>query len=100
MPLTVVSNVNPIKITGTTATDTAILVNASGDPRLVHIKFVRWYSPDTAGDKCHITNGMGQTIIKMEAEADDDTQMWPIYCTYDGIRCDDMDSGELYIHIV
>ena len=95
MPLTVDNDVNPIKVTGTTTTDTEILPH-----QLVHIKFIRWYKPATDGDLCHVTNANGQTIMKMNAEADDDTQMWPIYCSFYGIRCNDMDSGELYIHIV
>ena len=93
MPLTVVNTINPIKVTGTTSADTEILEH------LAHVKFIRWYKPTTAGHVCHITDGARNTIIKMNAEGDNDTQMWPIFTTYDGIRCDDMDSGELYIHI-
>ena len=95
MPLTVTNTVNPIKITGTTSADTEIL----GDSVLAHVKFIRWYKPTTAGHLCHVTDGNRRTIIKMNAEGANDTQMWPIYNSYFGIRCDDMDSGELYIHI-
>ena len=94
MPLTVVNTVEPIKITGTTSADTEILP----DNVIVHIRFIRWYNPATSGDLCHITDGQGVTIIKMRADVDNDTQMWPIFKTYSGIRSDDMDSGELYIH--
>lgn len=95
MPLTVINTIEPIKVTGTTDADTEIL----GDNRLAHIKFIRWYNPTSSGDLCHLTDESGNTIIKMRADANNDTQMWPIFKTYSGIRCDDMDSGELYIHI-
>jgi hypothetical protein len=94
--LTVNASVNPIKITGTTATDQEIL---SSDKGITHVKFIRWYNPSSAGHFCHVTDGSGNTIVKMNAEAANDTQMWPIYSSYFGIRCDDLDSGELYIHI-
>ena len=94
MPLTIDKTIEPIKVTGTTAADTEILANTV----LAHIKFIRWYNPTTSGHLCHITDGSGVTIIKMRADKDNDTQMWPIFRTYSGIRCDDMDSGELYIH--
>lgn len=94
MPLTVVNTINPIKVTGTTSSDTEVFPD-----QLVHIKFIRWYLPTTSGHLCHLTNTIGDTIIKMNAEADNDTQMWPIYTSHKGIRCDDMDSGELYIYI-
>ena len=94
MALTVDSAVNPIKVTGTTAADDEIL--AAGN--IVFIKFIRWYNPSTDGHLCHITDKDGNTIIKMNAEAANDTQMWPIYDKFDGIRSDDLDSGEVYIH--
>lgn len=95
MPLTVVNSVNPIKVTGTTAADTEIL----GDGVLAHVKYIRWYKPTTAGHLCNVTDGARNTIMKMNAEGANDTQQWPIYTTYEGLRCDDLDSGELYIHI-
>ncbi|MCK5604836.1 hypothetical protein KAR91_23300 [Candidatus Pacearchaeota archaeon] len=96
MPLSILNNINPIKVTGTTSDDTEILATTV----LAHIKFIRWYKPSTDGHLCNVTDGQGNTIMKMNAEAADDTQMWPIYTSFYGIRCDDMDSGELYIHIV
>jgi len=93
MPLTVDRTIQPIKVTGATDADTEI----TSDDTFIH--FIRWYNPTTAGDLCHITDGNGNTIIKMRADVDNDTQTWPIYNAYKGIRCDDMDSGELYIHI-
>lgn len=95
MALTVDTTIQPIKITGTTAADTEIFSKDQG----VFIQFIRWYKPTTIGHLCHITDGLGNTIMKMNATAVNDTQMWPVYNGYHGIRCDDMDSGELYIHI-
>ena len=93
--LTVDRTIEPIKVTGTAATDTKIVPKGTH----VFIRFIRWYKPTTSGHLCHITDANTNTIIKMNATSANDTQMWPIYNTYDGIRCDDMDSGELYIHI-
>ena len=95
MALTVVNTKEPIKVTGTTAADTEILPTTL----FVFVRFIRWYKPTTLNHLCHITDGDGTTIIKMNATAANDTQMWPIFKAYHGIRCDDMDSGELYIHI-
>ena len=95
MPLTVNKTIQPIKVTGATDADTEILPKTS----YVFIQFIRWYKPTTTGHLSHITDGDGNTIIKMNAISADDSQMWPIYGGYDGIRCDDLDSGELYIHI-
>lgn len=94
MALTVDHTIEPIKVTGTTNADTEILPVAD----LVHIRFVRWYNPTTTGHLCHVTDGHGNTIIHMRADKNNDTQMWPIFKSYNGIRCDDMDSGTLYIH--
>ena len=87
--------IQPIKVTGTTDADTEILAKT----KHVFIQFIRWYKPTTSGHLCHITDGDGNTIMKMNATSANDTQMWPVYNGYNGIRCDDMDSGELYIYI-
>lgn len=89
------NTIEPVKITGAIAADTEIF--ASNVP--VGVKFVRWYNPTTEGHLCNITDGEGNTVIKMRADKANDTQMWPIFKTYHGLRCDDLDSGELYIHI-
>ena len=94
MALTVDTTIEPIKVTGTTATNEEIVAKG----KLVFITWIRWYNPTSSGDLCHVMDGESKTIMKMNATADNDTQMWPLFKLYDGIRCDDMDSGELYIY--
>ena len=95
MALTVDRAVNPIKVTGTTSADQEIVPSGT----LVFVRFVYWYNPTTDGHKAHITDKDGNTIIKMIAEDANDSQVWPVYIKYDGIRSDDVDSGEIYIYI-
>jgi len=94
MSLTSDTNGTPIKVTGTTNSDTEIVP----ETKLIYVKYVYWYNPTTTGHLCHITDGQGRSIIKMRAETDGDTQMWPIGSSFYGLRCDDMDSGTLYIY--
>lgn len=93
MSLTVDKNGSPIIVTGTTDADTEIL-SKSG---IVHIEHIYWYNPTTNGHLCHITDGDGRTILPMYAAANV-SQYFEINHSYYGIRCDDMDSGTLYIH--
>ena len=93
MSLTVDDDGTPIIVTGTATADTEIRED------ITYIKYVYWYNPTSTGHLCNITDGVGRSIIKMRAECDGDTQMWPIGLTVKGIRCDDMDSGTLYIYI-
>jgi len=94
MTLTADTNCTPIRITGTTSTDTQIIPKG----QLIYVKYVYWYNPTTTGHLCHLTDGSGKSIIKMRAETDGDTQMWPLGIKFDGLRIDDMDSGTLYIY--
>lgn len=94
MPLTVDNDFSPIKVTGTTATDTVILTKTIG---VIKIKFVYWYNITTAGDLCLLTDENGNEIIPMRCEIGGESQMWPIYTAYKSIHCSDMDSGTLYI---
>jgi hypothetical protein len=41
----------------------------------------------------------GNEIFEMNAVIANDSQMWPIYKYVDGIHCDDMDSGTLYLYL-
>ncbi len=93
MALTVVNTTNPIKVTGTTATDTEIL------GMQVFIKFIKWYKPTSIGDLCHITDEDGNTIAKLYCDKADVSQIEPIFLLVDHIHCDDLDSGEVYIYI-
>lgn len=92
MPLTVDAEHNPIKVTGDTATDTKILDD------IVFIKFVYWYGPTTIDHLLALKDKNGVDIIPMKCEVAKESQMWPIWSTFHGIRCDDMDSGTLYIY--
>jgi len=93
-PFTVYADGNPIRITGVTGSSEEIVA------RFIHkVKFIRWYNPATSGDLCAIQDGAGCEIISMNAEANNDTQHWPLDIGVDGLYCDDLDSGELYIYI-
>jgi hypothetical protein len=93
MALTVTNTVNPIKVTGDTAVDTEILGKSAA------IKFIKWYNPTTTGHLCHITDGEGVTISKMYCDTAHVTQIDPVFTWVNGVKCDDLDSGELYIYI-
>lgn len=93
MALTVVNTINPIKVTGDTAADTVILA------RRAFIKFIKWYKPTTVGHLCHITDSEGVTIAKLYCDTANVTQIDPLFISVNGINCDDLDSGELYLYI-
>ena len=93
MALTIVNTINPIKVTGTTSTDTVIL------DRMASVKFIKWYKPTTIGHICHITDSENVTIAKFYCDTADVSQIDPLFILVNGINCDDMDSGELYIYI-
>ena len=93
MALTVDATRNPIKVTGTTAVDEEIFSN------IVFIKFVYWYNPTNVNHLLVLKDKEGADIIPMKCEVANESQMWPLWTTWHGIRCDDMDSGTLYIYI-
>jgi len=80
-----------IKVTGTTATSQKI-TNA-----LIYIPHVYWYAPTTAGHLCNLVGKNGEPIITMKCESDGISQQWMIDMAIEGIYCDDMDSGTLFI---
>lgn len=84
-----------IKVTGTTAADQELV--AGGE--VVGLKFVYWYNPTSAGHLCNLVDSNGVEIIPMRANSANDTQMWPIFRYVDGIHCDNMDSGTLYLYL-
>lgn len=94
MALTVENkNVNRIKVTGTTSTDQEIV--AGGDT--VGLKFIYWYNPTKTGHLCNLVDSNGVEIFPMRAAFAGDSQQWAIFEYVNGIHCDDMDSGTLYI---
>ena len=94
MALTTVSNeANPIKCTGTASADEEI---KSG---LTFINFVYWYNPTTAGHLLSLIDQNGNDIVVARCETDGESQLLPVGVKADGLHCDDMDSGTLYIYI-
>ncbi len=84
---------NPIVVTGTTNTDDEVL------DRPVFIKFVYWYNPTTAGHLVSLKDGNGKAIVPLYCDTENQSQWVPIFTRFDAIRCDDMDSGAIYIYI-
>ena len=94
MALTTVENtINPIKCTGTASADEEIL----GRP--AYIKFIYWYNPSTEGHLLALKDPSGEDIVVARCEADNESQWLPVFTRFNGIHCDDMDSGTLYIYI-
>ena len=91
MALTVLANIKPYKITGTTAASQKIT------DLLCYVKFIHWYDVTTGGDLLSITDKEGNEVVKLKAEKDNDTITHPVLQEMAGIYCDDMDSGTLYI---
>lgn len=92
MALTVDATRNPIKVTGTTAADQEIY----GNP--IYIKFIHWLKPTTVGHLLTLKDGSGNDIGSFYCDTVDESQIHPIFSKFDSIRCDDMDSGTLYIY--
>jgi len=98
MAITVVNKSgSPIVVTGTTNTNDEIYASSGGVG--IFIKWVYWYNPTAVGHLCSLKTRDGKTIIPLKAEAIGESQMWPVWGTFDNIYCDDMDSGTLYIYI-
>jgi len=91
MPLTTDKTVNPIKVTGTTSSDTEVF----GEP--IFVKFLYWYKPTTAGHLLALKTKTGSDIAPLRCEVDDESQIIPIFTEFKNIHIDDMDSGALYI---
>lgn len=93
MGLTIVSDTNPIKVTGDTTARELILAG----PAL--IRFVRWYKPTSIGDLIELKDSNGDDIIILRCEKASQTQTEPVFLNVDAIVCDNMDSGTLYIYL-
>ena len=94
MALTVDSLGNPIKVTGTTATIQYIIPKG----QIIFVKFVRWYNPATAGDVFVLLSGDGREVVKGYCDSANVSQTIPVFSQLDGIKSNDVDSGELYIY--
>lgn len=96
MPLSISNEeTGRIKVTGTTDSDTEIV--AGGNP--VGLKFIYWYNPTSSGDLCNLVDSNGVEIFPMRAAFVGDSQQWGVFKYVDGIHCDDMDSGTLYLYL-
>ena len=84
---------NPFLVTGTTNTNDKIT-----DGR-VFIKYVYWYNPTTVGHLVHLVDKSRKEILKLRCEAANESQPFALWTAWDGIYCDDMDSGELKIYV-
>jgi hypothetical protein len=84
---------NILKVTGTANSSEDITTD------YVALKWVYWFNPTTTGHLCNLTDNNGNDIHPMRANTNNDTQEWPIYKYVEGISCDDMDSGTLYIYL-
>ena len=93
MSLTVIAETNPIKVTGTTASRQRILAG----PAL--IRFIKWYNPTTVGHLLALQDENGDNIIECYCDTANVSQTEPVFLDLDGLLCDDMDSGTLYIYL-
>ena len=85
---------NPLSYTGGTISSATKITD-----RLVYIKFIYWHNPTTVGHLAKLTDREGNTILPMNCDAANQSQMWPIWTAFKGVYCDDLDSGELFIFI-
>jgi hypothetical protein len=94
MAITVNANINPIQITGTTDADTEVVPSNKS----VFIKHIVWYKPTTIGHLLSLKDKSGNVIAAGYCEAADQTVYIPVFIEVSGVRCDDMDSGTVYIY--
>jgi hypothetical protein len=92
MSITVDKTRTPIKVTGTTSASEAITV----DP--VYIKHIYWHAPATIGDICSLKDRVGKDIVVLTCEVALSSQIFPLFTRFEGVYCDDFDSGTLYIY--
>lgn len=97
MSLTV-SGTNPIVVTGDTD-ESAPIKNAG----TIEIAKIYWLRPTTEGHKLALQDGKSNELHEFYCK-DADVSLQISFekgelTAYDGIYCDDMDSGELRIHL-
>jgi hypothetical protein len=86
------SDKNPIVI------ESAISASTKVTDNLIFIKSVYWYHPTTAGQLASLKDSNGNVIIPLRCESDGISQWFDINISVDGIYCDDLDSGTLYVY--
>ena len=85
---------NPYVIESAIAADTTV-TNVEN----VFIKFVYWYKPTTVGHLGSLKDKEGNVIIPLYCDVADQCQQWALWGNYNGIHCDDLDSGILYVYV-
>ena len=93
MALTVDSTGTPVKATGTTSADQLILKAP------MYIKFIHWFNPTAAGHLLALQDESGRNIAEIRCESANRSEWAPIWTPFNEVRCDNMDSGTLYIYI-
>ena len=92
-----ITHKNPIVVTGTSAASAAI--ESSGTWL---ISKLYWLNPATQGDKLALQDGDGKELFEFYAQTVNSSQEVSFRTPLEarnGIYCDDMDSGTLYIFI-
>jgi hypothetical protein len=98
MALTV-THENPIVVTGTTSASAAIETGGTW-----YIVGVYWLNPTNSGHKLALQDGNGKELFEFYCQTGNSSQdkTWPNgaeLIAKNGIYCDDMDSGTLYIYV-
>ncbi len=100
MALTIDKSCNPIKITGTTD----VLTEITNDT--IRIQAILWSYVTTAGHKAMIKNRFGKEIAPLIADTPGTNGNLIYFLPFgdrgfgcQGLYCDDLDSGELYIYL-
>ena len=85
-----------IKVTGTATSSEKIT------DKLTYVRSVYWYAPSAAAHLVNLVDKEGFPIITMKGTVDGSdagqSQQWIINAACNGIYCDDMDSGTLFIY--
>jgi hypothetical protein len=92
MPITVDKDGNPIKVTGTTSAKTQVR------EKPINVKSIYWLQPTTQGHKLALQHVDGRDIIELYCQNANESIHADINIVCNGIYCDDMDSGTLYIY--
>ena len=84
--------INPIPVASAISALTIVT------PKLLLVRAVYWYNPATAGDLANFVDNYGNVIIPLRCEVDNQSLFYELNIMCDGINCDDLDSGTVYIY--
>jgi hypothetical protein len=88
----ILSDKNPIVIESAISESTKVTDNQ------IYIKSVYWFNPTTAGHLASLKNFHDDVLIPLRCESNGVSQFFEINVLADGIYCDDLDSGTLYVY--